>query len=445
MGSRGFATLRISAAPCLNVARSGFYMSMPPRARGALLLAILFAAAMGYYHLEIFLPHARAMHAAHGLGNGYFFGNDFYPIWLTSREWAFDQRDPYSPEMTRAIQIGLFGRSLDPRNPLDPDAGYRTFSYPAFTDILALPLAGMHFAAARVLLALLFPLLLALAVLLWVRFFGGRTSPDRLAILIILTLFSYPGLEAVFALQWGLARPVSAGCVLGRFGEEPDLVGRMLAGACHHQTSVDRSAGFLSPAVDPRRLARAPGIRLRFSRGGGATRDQCPADLAKLDFRVVAGVVRLPKIYLSAAGQRSLGAACGGGADGWAPGSRAGPRVAHASGICRIGRVRSDGQPAAGHLGGDAGSERRGVRPSGPAARHRLSAAVLAPLGPGESGLSDRAGSFHRGCPLAGDRRHGRHRHAGCAPSGGLGDLAAGSYSGLCALRDSGRAGFGDA
>ena len=51
---------------------SGFFMSMPPRARGALLLAILFAAAMGYYHLEIFLPHARAMHAAHGLGERLF-------------------------------------------------------------------------------------------------------------------------------------------------------------------------------------------------------------------------------------------------------------------------------------------------------------------------------------------------------------------------------------
>ena len=214
-------------------------MSMPLRARGALLLAILLAAAMGYYHLEIFLPHARVMHTAEGLGNGYFFGNDFYPIWLTSREWAFDQRDPYSPEMTRAIQVGLFGRALDARNPLDPDAGYRTFSYPAFTDIVALPLAGLHFAAARVLLALLFPLLLALTVLLWVRFFGLRTSPDRLAILIILTLFSYPGLEAFFALQWGLLvqfllaasvaalgknRTGSAGCWLALAAIKPQLI-----------------------------------------------------------------------------------------------------------------------------------------------------------------------------------------------------------------------------
>jgi hypothetical protein len=214
-------------------------MSMPLRARGALLLAILWAAAMGYYHQAIFLPHARLMHTAEGLGNGYFFGNDFYPIWLTSREWAFDRRDPYSPELTRAIQVGLFGRSLDPGNPLDPDAGYRTFSYPAFTDIVALPLAGLHFATARVLLVLFFPPLLALAVLLWVRFLGLRTSPERLAILIILTLFSYPGLEAVFALQWGLLvqflvaasvaamgknRTWSAGCWLALATIKPQLI-----------------------------------------------------------------------------------------------------------------------------------------------------------------------------------------------------------------------------
>jgi hypothetical protein len=204
-----------------------------------LLLAILIAAALGYYHLEIFLPHARAMHAAQGLGSGYFFGNDFYPIWLTSREWAWHQRNPYSPEMTRAIQIGLFGRPLDPQNPRDPDAGYRTFAYPAFTDILALPLAGIRFPAARVLLALLFPLLLALTVLLWMQLFGVRRSPGRLAILIILTQFSYPGLEAVFALQWGLLvqfllaaslaalgknRTWSAGCWLALATIKPQLI-----------------------------------------------------------------------------------------------------------------------------------------------------------------------------------------------------------------------------
>jgi hypothetical protein len=104
---------------------------------------------------------------------------------------------------------------------------------------VALPLAGLHFAAARVLLALVFPLLLALAVLLWVRSFGLRTSPYGLAILIILTLFSYPGLEAVFALQWGLLvqfllaaslaamgknRAWSAGCWLALATIKPQLI-----------------------------------------------------------------------------------------------------------------------------------------------------------------------------------------------------------------------------
>jgi len=41
---------------------------------------------MLYYHLGLFLPAVLEIRAAKGLGNGYSFGDDFYPIWLTSRE-----------------------------------------------------------------------------------------------------------------------------------------------------------------------------------------------------------------------------------------------------------------------------------------------------------------------------------------------------------------------
>ena len=87
------------------------------QARTFLALAILCAACMVYYHLGIFVPRAIEVRAGQGFGNGYSFGADFYPIWRTSREVLHHHCDPYAPEMTRQIQIGLFGRSLDPRNP----------------------------------------------------------------------------------------------------------------------------------------------------------------------------------------------------------------------------------------------------------------------------------------------------------------------------------------
>ena len=68
---------------------------------------------MLYYHLGLFIPHAIAVRTAQELGNGYSFGNDFYQVWYTAREWQRRKVDPYSTEMTREIQIGLNGRPLD--------------------------------------------------------------------------------------------------------------------------------------------------------------------------------------------------------------------------------------------------------------------------------------------------------------------------------------------
>src|SRR5580698_9437082 len=90
----------------------------------ALTLALLGSASILYYHLGLFLPRTLEPRAALGLGNGYAFGDDFYPVWLTTRQWRAEHRDPYSPEMTREIQTGLFGRPLDPRNPTDPPVDY---------------------------------------------------------------------------------------------------------------------------------------------------------------------------------------------------------------------------------------------------------------------------------------------------------------------------------
>src|ERR1700686_3163224 len=119
-----------------------------------LLLSAVCAAGMAYYHFCLFVPRAMEVRAAQGFGNGYSFGADFYPIWLTAREALLHHRQPYSPEMTRQIQIGLFGRSLDRSNPAAP-LDYRAFAYPAFVDLLFWPLALLPFSVVRVGLAVI--------------------------------------------------------------------------------------------------------------------------------------------------------------------------------------------------------------------------------------------------------------------------------------------------
>jgi hypothetical protein len=140
---------------------------------------------------------------AQGFGKGYSFGADFYPIWLTSREGLLHHRDPYSPEMTQQIQLGLFGRALDAPNPAAPPE-YRAFAYPAFVDVLFWPLALLPFSMVRVALAMILTAITALSIVLWLRTLRLRAGPAMLAILTLLTLSSYAVLEGLFAEQMGL-------------------------------------------------------------------------------------------------------------------------------------------------------------------------------------------------------------------------------------------------
>jgi hypothetical protein len=170
----------------------------------ALSLALVGAAAMSYYHLGLFMPRVLEVGATKNLAGGYAFGNDFYPVWLTSREWVREGRDPYSTEMTREIQQGLFGRPLDPQIRTDPLTDYRTFAYPAFTDLLFWPAAEFPFPVVRVVLVWLLAALTVTSVWLWMRALSWRLSWPWLAITVLLTLFSYPVLEGLYAGQLGL-------------------------------------------------------------------------------------------------------------------------------------------------------------------------------------------------------------------------------------------------
>jgi hypothetical protein len=174
------------------------------RQRLAILLTLLLSAVMVYYHLAVFLPPARARAAAQDLAGGYSFGNDFYPIWLTSREALLRHRNPYALEMTRDIQRGLAGRPLDPHRPGDPPAEYRAFAYQAFVDLIFWPLALVGFPAVRIVLAIFLAGLTAFSLRLWLAALGWRAPAPPLAILLIFTMSSYAVIEALYALQVGL-------------------------------------------------------------------------------------------------------------------------------------------------------------------------------------------------------------------------------------------------
>jgi Glycosyltransferase family 87 len=169
-----------------------------------LALACIGAASMVYYHLGLFIPRMLQVRSSIGLGNGYSFGDDFYPIWLTARDSRAGHHDLYSYQMTREIQTGLFGRPLDPRNKFDPPIDYRQYAYPAFTDLLLWPSTLLDFPSLRIVLTLMLPVLTALGIWMWLKALRWDLHPMWRAVLIVLTLGTYELLEAFFALQPGL-------------------------------------------------------------------------------------------------------------------------------------------------------------------------------------------------------------------------------------------------
>jgi len=170
----------------------------------ALGLALVGAVSMVYYQFGLFMPRVEKVRAVKHLAGGYSFGDDFYPIWLTSREWLRERRDPYSPAVTRDVQIGLFGRPLTGQFPTDPPIDYRTFAYPAFTDLLLWPASELPFPPLRIALAVLLATLLAASVVFWAQALAWHVSVIWLGIILLLTLCSYPELEGLYAGQLGL-------------------------------------------------------------------------------------------------------------------------------------------------------------------------------------------------------------------------------------------------
>src|SRR5271155_3431642 len=70
----------------------------------------------GYYAHMLQLAEQRL--AASGFPERNF--SDLFPRWLGTRELLLNGRDPYSPEITREIQRGYYGRPIDSSRAADP-------------------------------------------------------------------------------------------------------------------------------------------------------------------------------------------------------------------------------------------------------------------------------------------------------------------------------------
>jgi len=153
-----------------------------------LLLALVMAASMWFYVQRILVPYQIADATVHGRPRGIL--SDLYPRWVGARELLVNHRDPYSAEVTREIQIGYYGRLLDPNRPNDPIDEQR-FAYPVFVVFLLAPAVLIPFALVKVISAWGFAFLTVLSIFWWLRALHWKPRCLVIVIFVVLTIGNF--------------------------------------------------------------------------------------------------------------------------------------------------------------------------------------------------------------------------------------------------------------
>ncbi|MFI5069654.1 MAG: glycosyltransferase family 87 protein [Terriglobales bacterium] len=168
---------------------------------------------MWFYVRRVLVPYQRADAAIHGRPRGNL--SDLYPRWLGARELLLRHRDPYSPEITREIQAGYYGRPLDPARADDPK-DEEGFAYPVYVVFLLAPAIKLPFAIVEAGFLWILLILTMASVPLWLRAIGYRPHFPTIAILTILTLGSFPLAQGLELQQLSLvvSALIAAGLVL---------------------------------------------------------------------------------------------------------------------------------------------------------------------------------------------------------------------------------------
>jgi hypothetical protein len=166
-----------------------------------LVLAVLASASTWFYMDRILRAQQIADAAAHGTPRGNL--SDLYPRWLGARELLRHGRNPYSREITLEIQLGYYGRPLDPRRAGDP-RDQQGFAYPAYVVFLLAPTVDLEFETVQAGFRWLLVGLAVVSVLLWLRVLRWRPSFGTGLIFVVLMLGWLPMVQGIKLQQLSL-------------------------------------------------------------------------------------------------------------------------------------------------------------------------------------------------------------------------------------------------
>ncbi|MFY9562478.1 MAG: glycosyltransferase family 87 protein [Terriglobales bacterium] len=191
---------------------------------------------MWLYTQRVLVAHQIVDAEAHGRPRGNL--SDLYPRWVGACELLLRGRDPYSPEVTREIQAGYYGRPLDPSRPQDPK-DQQGFAYPVYVAFYLAPALQFPFTAVQRIFWWILLVVTVASIPLWLKVLRWPLPWWIQVSLMALTLGSFPVVQGLKLQQISLLvsgmiamavtllvtdHPVPAGILLALATIKPQLV-----------------------------------------------------------------------------------------------------------------------------------------------------------------------------------------------------------------------------
>ncbi len=204
-----------------------------------LLLSLLASATSCLYMFRILLPWEYYIDVAHGPLKAQM--GDLYPRWVGTRELLLHGRNPYGPEVSHEIQMAFYGHVINQTygQPGVDVIDEQRFVYPIYVVFLLAPTAWVGFSQLQMWTPVIFAMLTAISVPLWLSVLRWR-PPRVLVAAIALFVLSSPqivqglrlhqlGLVVAFLLAlsaWCIARNhlAIAGVLLAVSTVKPQMV-----------------------------------------------------------------------------------------------------------------------------------------------------------------------------------------------------------------------------
>jgi len=125
--------------------------------------------------------------------------NDFYSRWAGGRAFLIDGLNPYSDEVTRRIQLGMYGHLAE------ESADQVAFAYPMYSIYLFFPLSLIpSYPQAQALWQAILEFALLLAVFFTFRIYRWQPKPWLLAATCFWSVLFYPGARSVILGQFAV-------------------------------------------------------------------------------------------------------------------------------------------------------------------------------------------------------------------------------------------------